>query len=199
MHSFYSVLRHPSHLADTAYCINQNHHRKQMARSNRVTEERLKKGQFTKMWPRLRKKQIRARTSESGYHPEVERARGRNCYQNLERVTWEKQYLVEQSPHPTHAGQLSFKCCHSVSGGFNVRAPPYQRQRPQSSRQERRECGVVHAGSSVRWPEVTHHSSRFIGQRTSSGLAQLKGSRETILIGTQKKGELRTSVKNTGS
>ena len=58
-----------------------------MARSNRVTEERLKKGQFTKMWPRLRKKQIRARTSESGYHPEVERARGRNCYQNLERVT----------------------------------------------------------------------------------------------------------------
>ena len=37
-----------------------------MVQSNRVTEERLMKGQFTKMWPRLRKKQIRARTSESG-------------------------------------------------------------------------------------------------------------------------------------
>ena len=32
-------------------------------------------------------------------------------------------------------------------------------------------------------------SSHCIGQRTSSGLAQLKGSREMILIGTQKKRE----------
>lgn len=40
-----------------------------MAQSNRVIEERLIKGQFTKMWARLRKSRTsRLAITQSGYH-----------------------------------------------------------------------------------------------------------------------------------
>ena len=56
---------------------------------------------------------------------------------------------LNKSHDTNHVGQLSPKCWLSISGSFNVRAPPYQHKCPQSSQQGKRGRRETHSSSSM--------------------------------------------------